>query len=466
MNAARLCNDLGLALVLASCAMVPPPAPIPDPGIEAAWVVLGEDGAAIARVVTTAAECPELFQDGVPRRMAVRAAPRTVAQRKTASADEDSKPSAFPALACESELAKDARFATVGKRALPMPSAAPERIVVVGDTGCRLKKSDSEFQSCDDASAWAAKATADAAAAFKPDLVVHVGDYHYRENRCPAGNAGCAGSAWGYGWDTWKEDFFSPSRALLGAAPWVMVRGNHESCRRAGQGWWRFLDPRPLQAGRDCNLAEDDARGDYSAPYRVSLGGGAQLIVLDSSNAPLQPFAAGEPPLQIYRAQLEQANRLAAQATTSIFVMHHPILGFAPVWQANTSLEAYGGNPALQAIMRDLNGKRLFPANVPFTIAGHVHLFEAIGFSSGHPAQLVSGNGGTSLDSALPATLSPATTPYPEAVVDSFISIRDYGYMTIERLAQSWQVKAWDNGGRVLAACALANEKLTCERGR
>jgi hypothetical protein len=50
-------------------------------------------------------------------------------------------------------------------------------------------------------------------------------------------------SPWGYGWDTWKADFFDPAQALLKAAPWVMVRGNHETCTRAGQGWWRFLDP-------------------------------------------------------------------------------------------------------------------------------------------------------------------------------------------------------------------------------
>jgi hypothetical protein len=67
MNAVRCCRDLGLVLILASCA-IQPAAPVPDRNIEAAWVVLGEDGAAIARVITTAADCPDLLQDGVPRR--------------------------------------------------------------------------------------------------------------------------------------------------------------------------------------------------------------------------------------------------------------------------------------------------------------------------------------------------------------------------------------------------------------
>jgi hypothetical protein len=62
--------------------------------------------------------------------------------------------------------------------------------------------------------------------------------------------------------------------------------------------------------------------------------------------------------------------------------------------------------------------------------------------------------------------LLPTTTPYAEAAVDSFTSVRGYGFMTMERLAQSWQVKAWDNGGKLLAACTLVGEKLSCERGR
>jgi hypothetical protein len=78
--------------------------------------------------------------------------------------------------------------------------------------------------------------------------------------------------------------FFLPAKPLLQASPWVVVRGNHESCSRAGQGWWRMLDPRPLLPGRDCNEAANDDQGDFSAPYAVPLGQSSQLIVLDTSN--------------------------------------------------------------------------------------------------------------------------------------------------------------------------------------
>jgi hypothetical protein len=52
-------------------------------------------------------------------------------------------------------------------------------------------------------------------AKLSPDLVLHIGDYHYRENACPPDIAGCKDSPWGYGWDTWQADLFRPAAPLL-----------------------------------------------------------------------------------------------------------------------------------------------------------------------------------------------------------------------------------------------------------
>jgi hypothetical protein len=131
----------------------------------------------------------------------------TIAQRKTASKPEDSKPSAFPVLTCDAVLPAGVRSVSVAGKALPVPVADVKKIVVIGDTGCRLKTADNYFQSCNDSDQWAFREMTVAAAAQKPDLVLHVGDYHYRENACPDGNPACSGSPWGYGWDTWKADF-------------------------------------------------------------------------------------------------------------------------------------------------------------------------------------------------------------------------------------------------------------------
>lgn len=97
------------------------------------------------------------------------------------------------------------------------------------------------------------------AAKLQPDLVMHIGDYHYRENACPSDIAGCKDSPWGYGWDTWEADLFKPAAPLLAAAPWIVVRGNHEECARAGQGWFRLLDTQAYSAKRTCDDPANDA---------------------------------------------------------------------------------------------------------------------------------------------------------------------------------------------------------------
>src|ERR1700761_2859227 len=83
----------------------------PDP-IKAAFVVLGEDGATQARVVTRAKACP-VIRLGAKRRLAmnVRAAPETVPLRTSISAPEDTKPSAFPVTVCEATIPADAKTA-------------------------------------------------------------------------------------------------------------------------------------------------------------------------------------------------------------------------------------------------------------------------------------------------------------------------------------------------------------------
>jgi hypothetical protein len=183
--------------------------------------------------------------------------------------------------------------------------------VVLGDTGCRLQKSSNSYQACNDSAQYPFATVAAQAAAWKPDLVIHVGDYHYRENACPEGNAGCAGSPWGYGWDAWDEDFFAPGARLLDAAPWIMARGNHENCQRGGQGYWRFLDPRPLLKGRDCNAAADDDSGNYSDPYAVPIGQATQLLVLDTANTTWKGLKPGDTGYAKYQDLYRKLDALA-----------------------------------------------------------------------------------------------------------------------------------------------------------
>ena len=224
-----------------------------DAYLLSSFVIMGADNQATARVVTTHAQCPLLVADGTAARMQLRAAAASLALRTTASGPADSKPSEFPVSTCELLLPAGVTVATIGARRLPVASTDPQRIVILADTGCRMKKADNAFQACSDGAAFPLNAVSSAAAALKPDLVMHIGDYHYRENACPADVAGCKDSPWGYGWDAWNADLFTPAAPLLAAAPWIVVRGNHEECARAGQGWFRMLDTQPYTAKRTCD---------------------------------------------------------------------------------------------------------------------------------------------------------------------------------------------------------------------
>jgi hypothetical protein len=70
-----------------------------------------------------------------------------------------------------------------------------------------------KFQDCNDPSQWPFGAVSSAAAVSKPDLVIHVGDYLYRESSCPAGDRGCTGSPFGDDWAAWKADFHAGGAA-------------------------------------------------------------------------------------------------------------------------------------------------------------------------------------------------------------------------------------------------------------
>jgi hypothetical protein len=428
------------------------------------YVVLGESGVPVARMLTADAQCPVIRFDTREVRMDVRAAPASIPLRPKRSAPADSMPSVFPLLICEKAIPPNTKSVMIGELSLPLAPTEIKRIVVIGDTGCRLKKSKEAYQACNDSNLYPFAKVASAAADWKPDLVIHVGDIHYRENTCPAGNPGCAGSPWGYGWDAWQADFFAPGAVLLKAAPWVMVRGNHESCARAGQGWWRMIDPRPLLAGRDCMDPANDGIGDYSDPYAVPLGGNAQLIVLDTSNTLDGVIPAGDIRRKKYRDMYNKLEELSRQAAYNIAANHHPILGFSAKTNKQGLVSLLPGNQGMQSIFRTMN-PLIMPPRINVLLSGHFHLWEEVSFSSPHPTQFVAGFSGTMEDLVpLPAELPPDATPATGAVVERHSSwVNGFGFMTMERTGTTlWEVKVWDATGRQVNTCRVEGRHSSC----
>ena len=363
------------------------------------------DATAKVRIITSSPSCPEISFDG---------------KKETMNARMEPAPG-FPVLVCEAAVPGGTKRITSGPVSLPPPVREPKRIVVLGDTGCRMKGK--VFQDC--RTKWPFREIADAAAKFKPDLVIHVGDYLYRESPCPKG-----GCTYGYGFDAWNADFFSPAQELLKAAPWIFVRGNHEACFRAGLGWFRFLATEPSESCKD-----------YGEPYAVAISKDTQLIVFDSSAG----LSNGH-----YQSEFESVEKLAKAYPRNFFLSHHPVLGFSE-WHRTL----HPGNKALQSAMAESGKKALYPAGVDAAFHGHVHLFEALDFKSDDPVTFVSGNSGTMTDDALPQDLPEGAEPYPGAIVKHFFSTSNFGFMTLEKKGKSWLVTERDEQGRPVWSCTL-----------
>ena len=382
------------------------------------WVELAADGTLSVRAVTApGAACPTIVADGTAVTAQVRAAPD----------------GAFAIQVCEARVpAATARLAADGV-ALPVVAPTIRRIAAFGDTGCRVEGK--ALQDCNDPVAWPFAAIARAVAAKRPDLVIHVGDYYYRESACPSGRAGCAGSPYGDNWPTWQADFFDPAAPLLAAAPWVMVRGNHELCKRGGRGWFRLLDPHPAAA--NCN--------DRTEPYRLSIGG-LELLPIDDADA--DDFLAPPDKVAAYAAQLVP---FLAKAPAHAWLLTH-----RPLWaMAQGQLTGLTGN---QTIQQAINGH--VPAELDLVLSGHLHDFISYEFGPDRPAQLIVGTGG---DKLLPLGKAPIVGAEIEgmAVRRGFAAER-FGYLILERSAGGWDGTLHAPDDSVIARCILAGRTIDC----
>jgi predicted phosphodiesterase len=300
--------------------------------------------------------------------------------------------------------------------------------VVIGDTGCRIKLP--AVQDCNDPAKWPFHRVSERAAESKPDLVIHVGDYLYRESPCPPeSKAQCGGTPVGDTWEAWNADFFEPAAPLLAAAPWAPVRGNHEDCQRAWRGWFYYLDPRPFH--RSCDP--------YSPPYLVKLGA-FELVMFDSATAAAKRDLN---PKGMKRYAKELANLHAEHAW---FVAHHPTWGLAagqkptdPATETSTNLtKAWETKP---------------PAGIDFILSGHIHLFELLTFDQARPPQLIAGDGGTQMGMAIPARL--AGVKLNGATLLSAQDAHEFGYTTLRRAAGGWELALTSVTGHVIETAKL-----------
>jgi Calcineurin-like phosphoesterase len=412
------------------------PAAAQSAALEAAFVVLGPQGAVARAIVAAGTRCPAITLDGTQRPMRVRALPDA----------------AFAVMVCELPLPAGATSANIENSPLPLPGQQLKSIAILGDTGCRLKAAKGEgkgpgkagdldddddrgkFQNCNVHSRWPFAQVAAGIAAAKPDLVIHVGDYLYRESACPPRDKGCARSPHGDDWPTWKADFFAPAAAALRAAPWIVVRGNHEICSRAGAGYFRLLDPTPAAGVPPCI--------DLIPQYTVMVAE-QSFIVLDSSNAadtcPCDPTA--------YAAEFA-----GMRPKPGAWLLSH-----RPVWGFRSHHKTI--NESLQQALAAWGGR--LPDGITLAVAGHIHVAEVLSFADGRSPQFVLGTGGTLLAGRIRSNLT------GEKIGGTTVSYgradHRFGFALFEATAGGWTATFRDNQGKSLFTCTVGAGEVACK---
>jgi hypothetical protein len=287
------------------------------------------------------------------------------------------------------------------------------------------------------------------AAKLKPDLVIHVGDYLYRENACPADFKGCAGTPFGDNWPTWDADFFAPAKPLLAIAPWVIVRGNHEDCQRAGPGFIRLLGPSSFDPKAAC--------AEHLSPYSIPFAA-LNLVVTDNADAPEKSVV--EKSVPVYRAEIAS---LANEKAPTWWLLHRPIWGT----KSGPLDIPIGGNLTMMAGFSPTG----IPSPVELMLSGHIHSFQAINYDPENhvPPQIVAGFGGDRLDPT-PTSLHGAIFQGSSGVhVRDGLSIGGFGFVLMTRMEDGWRLDVYDPHGRIERVCQFRNAqrdqgRLDCPR--
>jgi hypothetical protein len=381
------------------------------------WIQLGENGVVIAKVIVPAeAKCPAI----------------EIGNKKLDMAQRLPIPRGFPPL-CEAVIPRNVHSASVNGQALALPKPDPSVVTVFGDTGCRINAT--QVQDCNDPAQWPFKQVAASAAAEKPSLMIHVGDYLYRELPCPAGaEKFCGDTPSGDNWATWNADFFAPAAKLLAATPWAFARGNHESCARSWRGWFYYLDPRPW----------DGKCQPFSPPYTIKMGS-FQLAMLDSSEVLEDSLDQNQ--ISHYSAQLA-----SLRVKNAWLVAHHPFWGFkaGPL-----------GKPSIAvSVPLEEAWNSAAPKGVSLVLSGHIHLFELITLDRSRPPQIVAGGGGTNLGAPiLNASLHGAQVRGSSVVGSETEHL--FGYTLLKKEGKTWHLTLKNQIEDVIFSCSFGKRIAT-----
>ncbi|SCF46371.1 metallophosphoesterase [Micromonospora mirobrigensis] len=433
--------------------------PPPPPQDAWAWTQLVPAGAQV-RFVTPAGSCPILVvtTGGQPVR-------RQMVQESTVSM--------YPTTAtvCTRLVPPAATAARIDVTTSPVPvnagvngavplpnwtqlgaaTSRPANIAEIGDTGCRIPAVGAAQVCQNTPSNWPLQNVANAAAArpVPPDLVIHTGDYIYRTLVQTQPAPLCGGPSTSLNYRTWGclvTDFFEPAAALLRTAPFVFVRGNHETCQRAGEVWFRYLAPT-----LSTTACSPGAVQDYSPPVRLNAGT-LGLLLTDTScagddlNPPTCDTASG---LARYTAQFNQVNNTLVRPGDNFLLSHTPI--WAVVAQ-NMAGNPVWITPVLEnAVAATTVG--MLDARIDLILSGHVHLYQMLDFGTAtprRPPQVTVGDSGTALDDKNWQDANLINKPVDGVPLVHLVTVRDFGYAVLRDVGTTWNLRHFDQAGAVV----------------
>ncbi len=431
---------------------------VPDDGCRGKGSNSCKPRALVRFIVKQGESCPALYYDNGPE-------PVVGITRR-----QNPTPDTFPVEVCQVLLpdraATSIRFPDGNALAVPKRGPeeyfSPNRIVILGDTGCRGRNKDKDElnQPCENPVEWPFDKVAKSALknlstdGKAVDLVMHVGDYVYGEF---------------YGrdhWELWKKEFFEPAKALLGAAPWIFTRGNHEICfSNSANGWFLFLDYPESPRTRKCNL---EGFAITTKPYALDLNNDLRVVIMDTANA--HPDARpkkkiGEEYSRQFKKDLPALTANNNEANKKVWILTHvPFRGLEQSEETtckdeNTAECNARFIPAPTKFLWPMVADTPLKENVKAVIAGDRHDFQLVKVESDNkmesdnkvesnnniPVQLTFGHGGVKLDPDITAS-NPMKVKLPDSNKEEtwlWKKINEFGYAIAVRKGNSWTFQVW-----------------------
>jgi hypothetical protein len=351
-----------------------------------------------------------------------------------------------------------------------------DEIAIFGDSGCRIRGGTS--QDCNSPKTWPLPRVARSIARERADLVIFLGDFHYREQECPeASNDACGGSpapligapftdsAW-----SWVADSLIPMAPILRSAPLVVVRGNHELCDRGGNGYFLMFHP-GFGNGSACapsswGVAPVVYEPTWSTDLSIAGGRSLRLITVDSANG--NDTRIDDSIAAMQRPLFDSARDMAEGANESWLLTHRPISGLV----STELLPVPPGTATPWSSVTNTYSSFGLLNRFDLMLSSHLHLAQAVTVPS-LPPQVVLGNAGADPEPTAgygiptygPLTDGEGNPLAPGMEIPTATSLHtwvEFGYAIATPAGQGWRLEFKDVSGRRFASCVAQERDMSC----